>query len=267
MTITITDLNKSNVKYHFYPSHTYWNNPNKEKNKVFNVADLGFDKIENSNKYNNLISQINLYCRKLNIDFKKSNILSIGSGSCYIESRWLQNKSFLNLTCIDFSHHRIHKLAPLSFQKYLNDELNIDLICGNFDDFEKETKKKFDIVLLSQSFHHFDEPLRLLRKLTRVLSNKATIIIVGEPYHNNYQYHKGAIKHFIKYIFNINGYKKNRNLYPNWSDIFKNDEEKGDFHWSKIEYLNFFQKSNYKIFDWQIHKQNSTQSFLLKYEK
>ena len=60
----------------------YWNDENQEKKKVFNVVDIGFDKIEQLKKYRALFDQMVNIAKKYSIYaknqvFKATNMIYI----------------------------------------------------------------------------------------------------------------------------------------------------------------------------------------------
>jgi hypothetical protein len=69
-----------------FASSKYWNDESVEKKKVFNVIDLGFDKIESNIKYSALLDSIIKVINKHEIRTQDSKILSLMSGSCWVES-------------------------------------------------------------------------------------------------------------------------------------------------------------------------------------
>ena len=101
-----------------FASSKYWNDESVEKTKVFNVIDLGFDKIERSIKYSALLDSIIKVINKHEIRTQDSKILSLMSGSCWVESQIFKNNDFKSLTNVDISQHRIHKLAPFTMNYY-----------------------------------------------------------------------------------------------------------------------------------------------------
>jgi ubiquinone/menaquinone biosynthesis C-methylase UbiE len=247
------------------PSSIYWNDESIEKDKVFNVIDLGFDKIEASIKYKTLIDSINKVIAKHEIKTKEARVLSLASGSCWVESQIFNRNDFKNLTNLDLSQHRIHKLAPFTMNHYGINK-NVNFIHGSVFDMD-ESEKKYDIIFMSQAFHHIDEPIRLLRFLKKMLSKDGYIVIVGEHFFPSYLYHKQAIKHFIKYIINWRDYRKLKNFYPAWQDLFQPDYDKGDIHWSLSEYNFIFNKSGFKTYHQEIHSSKIFQSFVIKYNE
>lgn len=248
-----------------YTSSKYWNDESIEKEKVFNVIDLGFDKIETSVKYKVLIDSINKVLVKYKIKTKDSRILSLASGSCWVESQIFKKNDFKNLTNLDISHHRIHKLAPFTMNHYGINK-NVNFMHGSVFDMD-ESENKYDIIFMSQAFHHIEEPIRLLRFLKQMLSKNGSVVIVGEHFFSNFLYHKQAIKHFIKYVINWKDYRRLKNFYPSWQDLFQPDYEKGDIHWSLSEYNFIFKKSGFNNYHQDIHSSNIFQSFVLKYNE
>jgi len=238
---------------------SYWNNELLEKNKSFNVIDLGFEKIEASTKYSSLLNQLSGAVDKINLNLDGKNILSVASGTCWVEAQWLKDINFESLTCIDFSRHRIHKLAPFTLEHY--GITKADLICGSV--FDLPLEKKYDVVMLSQAFHHIEDPISLLRRLRKILSEDGAIFIVGEHFYSNQKYHYQALKHFAKYVLNHKGYRKLKNFYPSWQDCFPPDLDKGDIHWSASEYDFIFKKAGFTYYEHDVHESRIFQSFIL----
>jgi len=243
-------------------SFKYWNDESQEKNKAFNVVDLGFDKIEQSKKYKALFDQLVNIVDKYGISTVNANILSVASGTCWVESKWLKGGDFNSLTCVDISKHRIHKLAPFTMEHY-GVKGDIKFLHGSV--FEMNAlKNKYDIILMSQAFHHMEEPIRLLRYLKELLSANGAIVIVGEHFFSSTIYYKQAVKHFIKYLINRKGYRQLRHFFPSWQDLFQPSYEKGDILWSLSEYDFLFKKSGFLCYHYDIHSSKLFQSFVLK---
>jgi len=246
-------------------SSKYWNDESLEKDKVFNVIDLGFDKIEKNIKYQALLDSIIKVMKGQGIEVKSSRILSLASGSCWVESQIFKKNDFKSLTNVDISHHRIHKLAPFTMSHYGVNK-NVNFLHGSIFDMDID-ESKYDIIFMSQAFHHIEEPIRLLRILKKMLNKNGSIIIVGEHFFSNYRYHKQAIKHFIKYLINWRDYRRLRNFYPGWQDLFQPDYDKGDIHWSLSEYNFIFKKGGFPSYYRETHSSKLFQSFILKYNE
>ena len=116
-------------------SYDYWNDETIEKSKAYNVIDNGFLNLKNSKKIIAHIKIMISYLNYINFDFENKNIFSLASGVCYSEAVSLEIKNFKKLTCIDFSKHRIHHLAPKVFSNFNLLNKNIELIKGDFENF------------------------------------------------------------------------------------------------------------------------------------
>ena len=239
----------------------YWNDKEEEKNKAFNIKDFGFEKIESEYAYVSLYDQLKTLIKKYSVQTKGSEILSVASGTCWLEGRWLKDTHFKRLSCIDFSKHRIHEIAPLSMMHY-GIKKNVRYLHGSIFDLN-ERNTKYDIILLSQAFHHIDEPIALMRYLKKILSKKGIIIIIGEQYYTQFEYHKRALKHVFKYILNWKDCRRLQNFYPEWQDLFRPDFVKGDIHWSRSAYDFIFKKAGLTYLH-DVHSSKLYQSFVVK---
>ena len=94
-----------------FASSKYWNDESVEKKKVFNAIDLGFDKIERSIKYSALLDSIIKVINKHEIRTQDSNILSLMSGSCWVESQIFKNNDFKSLTNVSSSPKIGHSIS------------------------------------------------------------------------------------------------------------------------------------------------------------
>jgi len=80
---------------------------------------------------------------------------------------------------LEFSYHRIAKIAPLLLEHYKIPEDKVKLIFGSFYEI-KCPDETMDFVLLSQALHHAAEVERLLAEIHRVLKKNGVAIVIGE---------------------------------------------------------------------------------------
>jgi 2-polyprenyl-3-methyl-5-hydroxy-6-metoxy-1,4-benzoquinol methylase len=244
-------------------SEAYWGDKRFEASKPFNVGKFGFYRIDHEPKYVALLNQLTQVVAETRIDVAGARILSVASGSCWLEAKWLRANEFKKLACIDVSAHRIHELAPATMAHYgLSGD--ISLFSGSIFDFEIDGTEKFDIVLLAQAFHHIEEPIRLLRFLSKLLSPSGVVVLVGEHHFRKSTYFWRAWKHFVKYAINWKSYRALHHLFPGWQDLFPPDYEKGDIHWSLSEYDFLFRKSGFSNYRRAVDPTQRFQSFVLK---
>ena len=259
--------NNDLLDYQVDNSYDYWNDPNNEKGKVFDVQD-NFAKLEKSIHLSNLYNELINLSKIHNIDVMDKNLLSIASGSCWLESKWLRSSSPKSLTAIEFSKHRIFDLAPKCFEHY-GYNYQIDLINGDIMSFKPEfNSNRFDIILLCQAFHHIVEPVRLLRNLHQISKNGGKIIIIGEHYYGKASYLIRSIKHFIKYFINYNNYKSNHLFFPSYNELYPPsimiNDNKGDIHYSKFDYDYLFKEGGKFDITHHVYNNHQLQAFVLE---
>jgi ubiquinone/menaquinone biosynthesis C-methylase UbiE len=228
-------------------SHDYWNDEEFEENKVFNVMKNGYSNLEQSQHLLDVYEQfLTLTYNELasdKKDFKNCNIISVGAGIGWLEAWWLKDIGFKNLSLMDFSKHRIHKIAPELFRHY-DIRGNVNFIHGSMENFNFD-ENSIDICIMIQAFHHYDQPLDMLRRLKKVLKSGGVVIIAGEPDFTNWDYFIQSIKHFVKYILNYKNYRRLHHIFPGWQDLFPPDIIKGDIHYSQKEYIHFFERAGF----------------------
>lgn len=239
-------------------SAEYWNNEENELGKAFYVLE-GFKKLESSQHLKDIYLDLQEMLNDNNIKLK-GNIVSLGSGSCWLESWVLRDQSFDSFIGVDISSHRIHKLAPITIQKYGLPKDKVRLVHGDIHQLNIDNSSQ-DIILLSQAFHHTDQPIRLLGELRRVLKRDGVIFIVGEHYYGTYTYTKRLIKHFSLFFLSKE-YRSVNGFWPQYASLFPPCFEKGDNHYSMVTYHNFFSKFG---FDYKryFNSKRGTQGFVL----
>jgi 2-polyprenyl-3-methyl-5-hydroxy-6-metoxy-1,4-benzoquinol methylase len=219
-----------NNKLEYDSSYDYWNNEKLEKGKVFYYLSA----LQNSKDQQFFIDELSQYLDK---NGKVINsFLNVCCGNLWVETNALKEKNIAKVVGIDYSQHRVHKLALKSIEHTKNDS-NIELICGNVLDYKSD--EKFDFIYLPKAFHHIESPIALLRKLKNLLSSNGKIIICGEHFYSSKIYIKCLLKHFIKFCLNSN-YRIIRSFIPEYGMLFPYSLEKGDIHYSLYQYDYFF---------------------------
>jgi ubiquinone/menaquinone biosynthesis C-methylase UbiE len=238
----------------------YWNDFEQEKEKVFNISDGDFKKLEENQHLGDIYNHLVEVSNAEHIVFKEKQVLSLAAGTCWLEGRFFNDKDIKRLVAIDFSKHRIHDLASLTIEHYKLTE-KVDLVYGSILDLKVKDQSQ-DIVLLSQAFHHINEPIRLLSEIKRVLKPNGVIIIVGEHYYNWKVKLIGVAKHFAKYLLNYKKCRDAHSFVPSYQALFPPCYEKGDIHYSKLEYHHMFVGTGfgYKHF---IDRTKTIQAFVL----
>jgi len=221
------------------PTFEYWNNKEIEKGKIWSIPNDDFRLLEANFLAKGLYQQFCQLTKGMN--FENKTIASLASGNCILESLIVKNNTNLKkFYCLEMSEHRIHNYAPKILNYYKIDPSKIELCLGSFYELKLE-KKSIDYILLSQAYHHADNPKKLLSEIKRVLKPNGYLIIIGEHHFNIFTVAKVTAKHLAKYFLNYNNYRIGKTFIPKWQDLFPPCLEKGDIHYSVGEYKNSFE--------------------------
>lgn len=240
--ITLVDMVGSDCQRETLDSSfEYWDDAEKQNEKVFNVErEGGFFALEQDAYLQALFKQLSqLGCAsKVTLDGKR--ILTLAAGTCWLESWWLRGERPKQLVAIDFSKYRLHHLAPLVLKHYEID-FPVKLVRADVSS-ALNGEKGFDVVVMSQAFHHFEDPIAVLRQVKNVLNPEGSVFIVGEHYFGSKLYWLQAFKHFVKLLLNFKEYRSKHLFFPAYRDLFPPCIEKGDIHYSPAEYDFMFRK-------------------------
>ncbi len=238
-------------------SFSYWNDESKERGKIFD--EVNFHRLETDEHLNNIYSDVIVALESKGINLQGKSLLSLASGTCWLESRLLKLESF-ELKAVDFSRHRIHDLAPKTLEYFDLGTEDISLVHGDILSLELSNNTQ-DIVLLSQAFHHTNQPIQLLGEIKRVLKDNGVVIIVGEHYYNLRTKVKRVVSHIKKWTLD-DDYKNSHSLVPDYSALFPPCFQKGDIHYSKSDYHFLFSGLGFDYTHF-VNRKGGTQSFVL----
>ena len=163
-------------------TYQYWNNENEEKKKEWDIRDGNFKKLEkyllSSGLKGDLIKALRLSGLRSKTMLRG---IELGGGVCWSASILFNQLDIKEMQFLEFSEHRIVKIAPLILQHYDIPSDKVKLILGSF----YETKcpdESMDFILLSQAFHHAADVESLLKEMYRILKKDGIVIIIGEHY-------------------------------------------------------------------------------------
>ena len=241
-------------------SYDYWNNENLESKKVFSKVSTDLQKLLQdphlTDIYNSFIAIVNAE----NLRIPKSNFLSLACGTCWLEALIARDYKPESITAVDFSRHRIHDLAPSTFRSIAPDYTDVTFVHGDILKIKKPICP-YNFVVLSQAFHHVNQPVLLLKQITDNMLPGGKIIILGEHYFSKRQTLLAIVKHYLKLIIR-KSYRDIHPFFPSYSSLFPPSTSKGDIHYSKSDYHFLFTSLGfqYKHF---VHKESSIQSYIL----
>jgi Methylase involved in ubiquinone/menaquinone biosynthesis len=140
----------------------------KKSEETFNKQANNYDLTYNGRHARKLYSGIMERVESLN----PKTLLDVGCGNGTILSK-LSSKSGISLSGVDLSCEMI-KIA----KNKLNDKVELKL--GDSENLPWG-KEKFDVIICSDSFHHYPNPQKVLIEMARVLKPNGHIII-GDPW-------------------------------------------------------------------------------------
>lgn len=250
------------IESEYIDTFEYWNDRQVEKAKVFDVTDGNYEKLEDNEHLTQIFRQLQDLIQAESVTLESSAILSLACGTCWLEGRAF-NKENISLIAVDFSRHRIHEIAPKTLEWYGMCSNNVTLVHGSILDLKIAAETQ-DVVLLSQAFHHTNEPIALLREIRRVLRADGVVIIVGEHFYSKAVRAKRSLKHLIKYVFNFDGtYRRLHSLFPDYQTLFPRCFQKGDMHYPMVEYDAMFSGMGFKYVRY-MNKEKTLQGFILR---
>lgn len=127
-------------------------------------------------------------------------MISLAAGVCW-EAKLLIEHGIKEMDFLDFSEHRIMKIAPYVLE-YLQcpEECNIRLIWGSYYEV-RMPDCYYDCVILSEALMMAEDPNKLLKECYRLLKGGGYILIVGEPKMKRNKYRE--INRMVRGIFGM----------------------------------------------------------------
>lgn len=238
-------INKQEVGY--LATLTYWNDIEKEKKKEWWITDKKDNKLVNYLHSSGLFEEFEIVHTKLEErGLLQGNILDVAAGVCWTSALLSKCDQVERIDALDFSYHRINQLAPIVCEHFEANRDKIQRIYGSFYDI-KRSEEEYDLIFMSQAFHHADSPLRLLAECDRVLKSGGGCVLLGEHLITPFRYLKRVVKHLIL------NYKISVNFY----ELFPPDEELGDHYYRIDDYYFMFQSVGYKVEHYKTNIRNS----------
>ena len=121
----------------------------------------------------------------------------------------------------------------------------IRLIYGSFYDLQ-DRSEMYDVIVMSQAFHHSDQPLMLLTECDSVLREGGAILLTGEHVITLYQYVRRIASTIIK----------KRKMDFDFYSLFPPDDVSGDHYYRSSDYQLFFSSLGYKLKE--IHRSSTS---------
>lgn len=236
----------------------YWNDEIQEEKKEWYILDGDFQKMENYLEESGLLNQLKECIAILKSSCKRdlNGIgLDVAAGNCWASSYIFQSGNVEKLLCVEYSKHRILKIAPKVLEHYNIPKEKIVLILGNFYNLQL-SDQSIDFVVLSQSLHHAKYPERLMLEIRRVLKPEGVVIIMGEHLITARAIAKKYLKHFKSVVKKIHYHVKTNErivselkkiLFPPIRYMFPPDYVLGDHYYTNWQYKSLFIKLGFRV--------------------
>ncbi len=147
----------------------YWNDIEEEMKKEWWITDKSEKKLVNYLHSSGLFEEFKIAHKKLEErSLLRGNILDVAVCTCWTSALLSKSEAVKRIDALDFSWHRINQLAPVVCEQFKADKNKIQRIFGSFYDI-KRNDEEYDLIFMSQAFHHADNPAQLLVECNRVL--------------------------------------------------------------------------------------------------
>lgn len=148
----------------------YWNNIEEEKKKEWWIKDSNDNKVDRYLTTSGLKQEFEIALENAKLQGK---ILDLAAGTCWTSALISKYKTVEEIDSVEFSFHRINDLAPITIESLGGNKTKINRILGSFYDIKRENEY-YDVIILSQAYHHAQYPLKLFHECDRVLKRGGT---------------------------------------------------------------------------------------------
>ena len=159
------------------PQFAYWNDEKIEESKSWS----GIESQETHLRSSGLLEQLTTAMRAARNGRPTLGAAGadLACGTAWAAPRLLEDLGVERIYCVEYSRHRLLKLAPVSLEHHAVPPERVVLCLGSFYDLHL-ADASLDFVLLAEAFHHADDPRRLLKEVRRVLRPGGVVMIIGE---------------------------------------------------------------------------------------
>lgn len=216
----------------------YWNDIQAEKKKPWWIADgqyqMCMDFITHEGLYEEFQNAIEM--SGLATGNGQYKVVDIAAGICWTSALLSKLKGVQEVHAVELSKHRIELLAPHAFRMFDGDTSKFYRYVGSFYELHLPDDS-YDIIFMSQAFHHADKPLKLLMECDRILRRGGKIILIGEHFINSIK----ILKKFCAALI------KKRYVAKSFCQLFPPDPLLGDHYYRISDYHFIFTTLGYQI--------------------
>jgi SAM-dependent methyltransferase len=228
-------------------SSSYWNDIEEEKKKEWWVKSKDDPKLFEYLNRSGLLKEFEITMKYLaSENILKGNVLDAAAGVCWTSAILSKAEDIENIDAIDISFHRLNDIAPVVFEIFNANSDKIQRIAGSFYDIKRD-ENAYDLIIMSQAFHHADKPFELLMQCKRVLKQGGCIALIGEQPIGIFSYLKRIIKIALS----------KRKITFNYYELFPPDDLPGDHYYRFDDYYFLFNSLGFKLKHFESNIKNS----------
>jgi ubiquinone/menaquinone biosynthesis C-methylase UbiE len=219
-------------------SSTYWYEVKHEQKKEWWVKTKNdLDKLKLYLKSSGLQEEFELSNRTI-VDLNKLNgkVLDVAAGVCWTSAFLSEYNKLTEIDALDFSWHRKNDIAPDIIKFCSNNPHKITKIFGSSYN-AKAPQDNYNLVFMSQAFHHAKKHLKFLLECDKVLKKDGAIVNIGEHLVTPFKYFKRFIRNVIV----------KKSIIFNFYKLFPPDDVLGDHYYRISDYYFMFQSFGYSI--------------------
>jgi SAM-dependent methyltransferase len=202
-------------------SADYWNDEGEEASKEFNISSPDDQKLVDHMTARGICSDVADAIHYLNgRQAPLDRVLDLAAGTCWLSAILSREPNVRNIDAVEFSRHRIGKLAPNTILSFKGKPEKIRRIVGSFYDI-KSPPNTYDAVFMSAAFHHADRVVDLIASVKRVMKPGGCLVLIDElPI---------TVKRLIKRI--VLTALRRKKLVLDYTELFPPDPELGDHYY------------------------------------
>jgi len=233
------------------PTSAYWNDEEKETDKVFSTVTENSDELwrylQESTTFYEQYEAVLRFANDLGLKTHGTGV-DVAAGVCWTTALLSQITGVQKVYAIDMSKHRLLSVASLVFHALDAEESKIIRAFGSFYDIRLSSGSVY-FCLMSQAFHHADNPHKLLSELHRILNPGGCVLVFGETPIYPLWLLKKWFKNIIKMIVPASFYasKPVYKLFPSFEELFPPDSELGDHYYRIHDYKVIFEACGFVL--------------------
>lgn len=184
----------------------YWNDISVEKQKVFWIEDEKDPKLqqflrEETNLERCFLDSLSFAGKLREV---RGRVLDVGAGVAWTSAIVSRMSHISKVVALDFSQHRLTRIAPIVFKQYAGEIGKFEPIVGDFNTHEWGTRT-FEVIIFCQSLYHFSDLKTTLERVKNMLVPGGMVIVSCErivagdrrPW-LSFDFYKKRLKWFLK---------------------------------------------------------------------